>query len=127
MTAEELCKKLNNAEINLLADLFLDFLGIDRSTSGYRRLRNAVIAAPSFSGGMPALYVALGELENADPELIESDVENTLKNINVSQLFNSAYGTEGKLFVEMPHMNAEDSVLFLATVFEYIRYTNYNR
>lgn len=126
MKSAELCTMLNDPETNLLADLFLDFLGLDRSTMSYRYLRNAVISATAFSNGMPSLYIALGELDNSDPELIATAVQNVLKGLNVPELFNDVYSTPNKLCIVMPMgMSTDDAVLFLATVFTYIRHVNY--
>lgn len=126
MTNAMLCTMLNDRETNLLADLFLDFLGLDKSTNGYRHLRNAVIAAPAFADGMPSVYAALGEIENVDPEHISNEIEYTLKGVDIAELFNAAYSTPDKLCVKMQELSADDAILFLATVFAYIKHANYN-
>ena len=48
----DISQLLNNPTLNRFADLFLDFLELDKQSFTYRRLKNAVILFATVGGDM---------------------------------------------------------------------------
>ena len=124
------CAALNDAEINLLADMFLSCFELDRTTPGYRRLRNAVILVSRGVNGATNAYKIIADIEHTDKTRVATDVRKTLCALPrpAEQMFDDGYGvTQAKaLTLKMPHYDdPDDVVLFLGTLFLYIISSNY--
>lgn len=124
------CAALNDAEINLLADMFLSCFELDRTTPGYRRLRNAVILVSRGVNGAENAYNIIADIEKVDAKYIAADVRDTINGLPrpAEQIFDDGYGvSQAKtLTLKMPHYEKpDDVVLFLGTLFLYIISSDY--
>ncbi len=119
------CAALNDAEINLLADMFLSCFELDHSTRGYRRLRNAVILISRGINGANNAYGILADIEQTSSKIVADDIRNTLNGLPYppEQMFNDGYGVSraSTPTLKMPHYDKpDDIVLFLGALFLYI-------
>lgn len=132
---EIIAEYLNDAEINFLADLFLACFDLDRSTRGYRRLRNAVILISHSVGNVRDVSVAVARLECSTPEAVLIDLRNTVTqlpraaHITFNEYYSPPVCADGHPPLSLcmpPFSDPDDVILFLGTVFLYIGFTNYN-
>lgn len=134
MTIPKVDPLLNDQEINYLADLFLSCFKLDRSTVGYRHLRNAVIL---FSHGawLPhEIFGFISQTADTDKANIRAELKATLDSLEAPayEMFNAAYAPppvqceETVRRIEMEDdLDLDRTLCFLGTVFLYLIMTNY--
>lgn len=129
-------KLLNDAEINVLADLFLHFLNADRASRDYRLLRNAVILYSHGAWTVDKVYALVGECA----ELSASDVKRRIgllldgSSAPACESFNRTYAPPDipydtrRLKVNMSDRADTDYIVsFLGYTFLYLVLTNYDK
>ena len=116
---------LNNPTLNRFADLFLDFLELNKCSLTYRRLKNAVILFATVGGDMESVCAVLSQTDEITPEQIHADIVAAIDHETIHNVFNAAY-CDGQSVGFMPHYkNPDDCIAFLGITFLYILETNY--
>lgn len=128
----DVCYIVNDPERAFIADLFLDFLGLDRASQSYRRIRNAVLLLSVDINDFETACGKIAELENTSQSDIAHDIKHTLCGLGspVDELFDRRYGTpyrDGTGGIGfMPHTKDHaDTVAFLGKTLLYIMRSNY--
>lgn len=121
----ELSQLLNNTTLDRLADIYLDFLGQDKQSLTYRRLKNAVILFATVGGDMGSVCIWLAETDTVPAEHIRADIAAAIDVETIHDVFNAAY-CDGQSVGFMPRFkNPDDCIAFLGITLLYILETNY--
>lgn len=117
---------LNNSEIGFLTDLFLDHLGLDRESLGYRRIKNAVMLLATMRDDVELVYAELADVEGTTADVIKADITDTLNGLPLphDELFNNAY-CDGDFKFMPKHANPSDVIAALGKTLLYLLETNY--
>lgn len=127
----DLSEYLNDPERNLLCDLLLAHLGLDRGTSSYRRIKNCVLLLSHDAADGDSVFEAAATIERSTPEEIERDVTSVLSALPrpAYELFDERYAVRlrGKRVEYMPRdLDTVDTLSFYATVLLYLTLDGYN-
>lgn len=134
MTAQEISEFLNNAELNLIADLFLSCCGFGRTAVDYRLIRNAVLLFPHCSDEQE-LYSMLSDITEIAPNEISTRIATAVAAVEkpVHLSFNERFAHsdydfgERRKSVEMPALKTAAEILsFLGATLTYIVSVNYS-
>lgn len=134
MTELEISEYLNNAEQNVVADLFLACCGFNRTATDYRLIRNAVLLFPHCTNEWE-LYGMLESITEITADDLAARIASALtaveKPIYIS--FNDRFACSDYNFgevrknIEMPALQTPSDILsFLGAVLAYIIKTNYS-
>lgn len=127
MTNNDMSLLLNDQIINRLTDIYLDFIGAQRNSLPYRRLKNAVILSAFKYDNMQEVYAELEKIEDISAGEIEREVTGLIENLTkpIEDLFNNAYCSEAHCGFMPRHKTTNDKVAFLGKTLLYILETNY--
>lgn len=127
MTINDISPLLNDQAINRLTDIFLDFLGKERNSLTYRRLKNAVILCAFKYDDMREVYAELEKIDTVSAAEIERDITALVEGLPepIEDVFNRAYCAEAENGFMPRHKTANDKIAFLGKTLLYILESNY--
>lgn len=132
MVIDKIDSLLNDAEINYLADLFLSHYGFDRSSTGYRYFRNAVILASHGLMKTSAAYPLLARCADVDVETFLAVLSDAVRSLPapVYEIFNTVYSPspDAPMLSRITMKKSRDlgyTISFLGTAFLYLILSNY--
>lgn len=118
---------INDQAINRLTDIYLDFLGAQRNSLSYRRLKNAVILSAFKYDNMHEVYAELEKIDTVPAAEIERDIAALIESLPepIEDMFNNAYSKEAENGFMPHHKTTDNIVAFLGKTLLYILETNY--
>lgn len=122
----DLSPLLNDKTVNRIADLYLDFLGLDKSSMEYCALKSAVICSIK-TDDVQQIYAELEKTNNCSAGRIERCINKVIEGLPepIEDMFNNTYCGEQDIGF-MPHYKTTDHIIgFLGKTLLYILKSNY--